>query len=163
MWAIHWPPWGYKVMAGLNILPFFPLQKTKVGCTIFWCIQWWLSQKLNIPSLLYANTYTFIVLLSLFLFSYCLTSSQPYVYSCCFIMYLFQLSCVSLGMGKNENLLTHYACDSINIIQWHDFFFLLCIFLPPKAKLYQFRLSNVQISSSDQFRLSNGDKKAGEN
>lgn len=151
MWAIHWPPWGYKVMAGLNILPFFPLQKTKVGCTIFWYIQWWLSQKLNIPSLLYANTYTFIVLLSLFLFSYCLTSSQPYVYSCCFIMYLFQLSCVSLRMGKNENLLAHYACDSINIIQWHDFFFCSVFFFHRKPSyissgLAMFRLA-VQISS----------------
>lgn len=36
-------------------------------------------------------------------------------------------------MGKNENLLTLYGCDSINTIQGHDFS--LCIFLQLKAKL----------------------------
>lgn len=58
--------------------------------------------------------------------------SQPCVYSCCFIMYLFHLSCVSSRMRKNENLLTLYVCDSINI-QGHDFS--LYIFLQLKAKL----------------------------
>lgn len=70
-------------------------------------------------------------------------------------MYLFQLSCVSLGMGKNENLLAHYACDSTNIIQWHEDFFLLYIFGPPKAKLDL----QEQISSG----LAMGKKKAGKN
>lgn len=113
---------------------FSPLQKTKVGCTIFWYIQWRLSHKLNSsPSLLYANIYTFILLLSLFFSPTASLPSQPCVYSCCFIMYLIQLSWVSLRMGKNENLLTLYGCDSINTIQGHDFS--LCIFLQLKAKL----------------------------
>lgn len=51
-------------------------------------------------------------------------------------------------MGKNENLLTLYVCDSINIIQGHDFS--LCVFLQLKAKLDL----QTQISSG----LANGKK-----
>lgn len=57
-------------------------------------------------------------------------------------------------MGKNENLLTLYGCDSINTIQGHDFS--LCIFLQLKAKLDL----KTQISSGLAI---GGGKKAGNN
>lgn len=134
MWAILWTLWGYKVMVGLNILPFFPSKKQRLvvpssdifndGDHINWIV---------LP-LSFMQTHTHIYLTPFSLFSPTASlPSQPCVYSCCFIMYLIQLSWVSLRMGKNENLLTLCGCDSINIIQGHDFS--LCIFLQLKAKL----------------------------
>lgn len=140
MWAILWPLWGYKVMASLNILPFFPLQKNKGW--LYHLLIYSITAITEIEScqvafpLSFMQTHTHLSYSFLFLlFSTASLPSQPCVYSCCFIMYLFQLSCVSLGMGKNKNLLAHYARDSTNIIQWHEDFFLLYIFGPPKAKL----------------------------
>lgn len=129
MRAILWPLWGYKVMAGLNILPFFSPPKNKgwlyhlLIYSSMTAVTEMESLPSSFPSLLYANTYTFILLLSLSLFSYCLTSFP----ALCLFLLFYNVLCPTLLClfrgGENENLLAHYACDSINIIQWQDFFF----------------------------------------
>lgn len=72
MCAILWPLWGYKVMAGLIFFLFLPSKKQSFvvpSSHIFtdtYRRNWILVS--SFPSLLYANSCTFVLLLFLFLF-----------------------------------------------------------------------------------------------
>lgn len=122
-------------MVGLNILPF-SLKKPKgwlYRLLIYSIMAITEIESYQLPfPLLFIQTLTQTTYLFL---SFSTTSlpSQLCNYSCCCTLYLFQLSCVSLGIWKNKDLITHYTCGSMNIIQWHEeLFFPIPFFLNPE-------------------------------
>lgn len=149
MWAILWTLWGYKVMADLNILPLFPSKKQRLVVPSSDIFNDGLSLKLNSsPSLLYANTKTFILLLSLF-FPYCLTSFPAL---CLFLLFynvpFSSLLCLFKDREKWEP--PHTLC-----MWFHKYYTGTWLF----GLHFSSTESQVGSVNTDQFRLSNGGKK----